>query len=209
MKKRISLPKYAILPAIITVLTHFTVYYIPMLFGRDTVRVLSSRLDESIPLVPGFVFIYVSAFVMWVVMYVYIYSMSPYMAKRMLIADLLAKGVCAVCYCLYPCTLIRPETDEIVGFGAWALKIIYSLDKPTNLLPSMHCYMSWLCARPLLSRRAKPSPLWLKSFCTVLAILIFVSTLFTKQHMAIDVVTGVLCAEAGWLIAGGILGKKT
>ena len=205
MKKIISriknIPSYARLPIIISAVSHFMVYYIPLIFGRDTVRTLSSAFDSATPLIPAFVFIYVAAFPFWLMNYIHIYSMSPYTAKRMLFADLFCKVIATLCYCLYPCTLIQPTAEELTGFGAWALRIVYFFDKPTNLLPSMHCFVSWLCARPLLTRFAKGESKKLKIGSTVFAILIFASTVFTKQHVIVDVITGFAVAEAGWLIS--------
>lgn len=212
MKKIISrlknIPPYARLPIVISAVSHFLVYYIPLLFGRDTVRTLSSAFDSATPLIPAFAYIYVAAFPFWVLGYIRIYSMSPYMAKRMLFADLFCKVIATLCYCLYPCTLIQPAAEEISGIGAWLLKIVYFMDKPTNLLPSMHCFVSWLCARPLLSRYAKGESKMLRTGSTVFAILIFASTVFTKQHVIADVITGAAVAEAGWLISRAVIKRE-
>lgn len=212
MKKIISrfknIPSYARLPIIISAVTHFLVYYIPLIFGRDTVRTLSSAFDSATPLIPAFVYIYVAAFPFWVMAYIHIYSMDEYTAKRLLFADLFCKVIATLCYCLYPCTLIQPAAEEITGIGAWALKIVYFFDKPTNLLPSMHCFVSWLCARPLLTRYAKNESKKLKIGNTVFAILVFASTVFTKQHVIVDVITGFAVAEIGWLVSRLFIKKE-
>jgi membrane-associated phospholipid phosphatase len=61
-----------------------------------------------------------------------------------------------------------------------------------NNMPSLHVAMSWLVwlvCRPHLSATAKR---WL--IAVVLGI--FVSTLLVKQHILVDVLTGLICAQA-------------
>lgn len=203
-----SLSKTAIICMGICALTQLATYYIPMIFGRDTVRTLTSALDERIPFIPGFVFIYVAAFVFWVVCFLRVFSQNLYIAKRLVLADSLAKLVCVLCFCLFPCTLKQPAAEEMRGFGAWALKIVYFFDKPTNLLPSMHCHASWLCLRSYLSRHNDGFSRGSKVFVVIFAVLICAATLFTKQHVVIDVVTGIAVADVMWIVAGGLLGKK-
>ena len=195
-----NIPSYGKIYVLISLVSHFAVYYLPLIFGRDTVRTLSSAFDSATPLIPAFVYIYVAAFPFWVMSYIHIYSKDRRTARRMLFADLFCKVVATLCYCLYPCTLVQPLPEQITGIGAWALKIVYYFDKPTNLLPSMHCFVSWLCARPLMSRQTKESKK--NIICSaVFAILIFASTVFTKQHVILDVITGFAVAEIGWLIS--------
>ena len=193
-----SLPRYSKVCFLISAVSHFMVYYIPLLFGKDTETMLTSRLDELIPCVPVFVWPYVLAFPFWVLCFGFMYTMNEKLAKRLVVADLIAKTVCVFCFCLFPCTLVLPEA---VGLSAWALKIVRACDKPTNLFPSMHCYLSCMCALPLFSRYAGKTSLWFKLFCTAFALLICVSTLFTKQHVFLDVWTGIADTVGAWLLS--------
>ena len=194
-------PPYARMPILVTLVTQLMCYYSPMIFGTGPARVLTSPLDESLPVIPAFIYIYVGAFFFWIFNYRYIYSFSAAAAKRLLTADLLCKLVCAVCFVLYPCTLIQPDTDTLHGPGTWLLKLIYFLDQPTNLLPSMHCYISVLIALPLLSKKDKRTPVWYRVFSVAFALAVCASTVFTKQHAVVDVYTGILLAAAAWLIS--------
>lgn len=73
---------------------------------------------------------------------------------------------------------------------------LYSIDTNTNVLPSVHVVGSvgaalaaWDC--PHLRQRK-----WICPTITVLSILICASTLFTKQHAVLDLLTGLILALA-------------
>jgi len=67
------------------------------------------------------------------------------------------------------------------------------------LLPSIHCFVSWMC---FIGVRNSPKvPSWWKEASFVIAIAICVSTLTTKQHILIDVFSGVMLAEICYALA--------
>ena len=177
-------------------------YYITMFFTVGEPRVLSSATDDMIPLVPVFIWVYLLAFPFWVWGLARAYGDSRELCVRTFTADALSKLVCVFVFILYPCTMVRPEPETIHGVGAWALKIVYALDggkDPMNLLPSMHCYLSVMVCIPMFSKWAfKPAGARLKAFFCVFALLICASTLLVKQHVMIDLVTGVALAPACW-----------
>ncbi len=57
-------------------------------------------------------------------------------------------------------------------------------------------------------RKQNKIPAWYKALSVVMAILVFVSTLTTKQHVIVDVVAGMLLAEFGYMISGIITGEE-
>lgn len=183
-------------------------YYLTMLFTVGEPRVLSSALDDSIPMVPVFIWVYLLAFPFWVWGLTRAYADSRELCVRVFTADALSKLVCVIVFIFYPCTMIRPEPETIHGLGAWAVKIIYALDggkNPMNLLPSMHCYLSAMVCIPMFTKWAKkPTGVRLKTFFCVFALMICASTLLVKQHVAVDVVTGIPLAFVCWWVSLGI-----
>ena len=103
-----------------------------------------------------------------------------------------------LCFVLLPTTLERPE---ITGGGLWNLmmRIVYWVDTPENLFPSLHCSTGWLCWVGI--RRRKDLPLWLKLLSLLLSLMVCISTLTTHQHVTADVVSGVALAELDFLLA--------
>ena len=180
-------------------------YYATMFFTVGEPRVLSSALDDSIPMVPVFIWVYLLAFPFWVWGLTRAYADSRELCVRVFTADVLSKLVCVFAFILYPCTMVRPEPETIHGIGAWAVKIIYALDggkSPMNLLPSMHCYLSVMVCIPMFTRWAsKPTGIRLKTFFCVFALMICASTLLVKQHVVLDVVAGMPLAVVSWWIS--------
>lgn len=120
---------------------------------------------------------------------------------RFLVGDFLSRIVCGVFFVLIPTTLARPE---ITGSGFWdqMLRLVYTVDPSANLFPSIHCLVSWFCYVGI--RGQKKVPVWYQRFSCVFAVLVCISTQVTKQHYIIDLVAGVLLAEAMYLV-----GQKT
>lgn len=147
---------------------------------------------------PGWVVVYAEAFLFWFLTYTLTAKQNPGAAARLATADLVSKFFCLLFFVFLPTTNVRPELEEggLFNFGMW---LVYSLDTPTNLFPSTHCSIAWLGARMLLretSWKHKPLiALGLFGFC----ILIFLSTLYTCQHVILDVFGGVVMAEIGLL----------
>jgi membrane-associated phospholipid phosphatase len=83
---------------------------------------------------------------------------------------------------------------------------IYQAAGPRNALPSMHTLMSWLCILAL--RLDKKIPLVNKIIIWVLSLAIIIATQTLKQHYIIDLIVGLLLAEAAyWLLRNSKLVK--
>ena len=136
--------------------------------------------------------IYVLAFLSWVVGIWVIARESPAVCYEVLAGEQIAKLLCLACFLLLPTTMERPEVTGS-GFFPWLTRLIYRLDSPDNLLPSIHCLESWICWAGLRTNRKLPGALRWGSL--VFAVLICISTLATRQHVIADVIAGVALAE--------------
>ena len=85
------------------------------------------------------------------------------------------------------------------GFFDQVTAFMFNCDRPINLFPSIHCLASWIGFRGVAM--CKKVPLWIKWFAFILAILVFLSTLFVKQHYIIDIFGGILAVEIGMFIS--------
>ena len=193
------IPKYARLPLLVVLIYNFLVYYSPkFLISEDRLHYLTTAFDDSLPLVPVFIFIYVLAYVQWVVGYIIIARDSKERCCRFLSGELLAKAVTMAILLIYPTTLVRPPV-EIHDFTTWTLDFIYHADTPTNLFPSLHCLASWLCFRGSLGLRRMPK--WYAWLQGLFSLLVFASVLLVKQHVWPDILGGIAVAELGQLLS--------
>ena len=95
----------------------------------------------------------------------------------------------------YPTVAPRPDEVRGVGFAAWCLRLQYSLDQPYNCFPSLHVahsFVSALTCYRVHKGVGVAAVLW--------ATLVGVSTLFTKQHYAVDVIAGAIMAYAAYVL---------
>lgn len=159
---------------------------------------LSGPLDELIPFMPQFIIIYFGCYIFWIVNYVMIAKGEREACYRFFTADLYARFVCMLVFFFFPTTNIRPVLQ---GSGFWteAVRFLYAVDPPTNLLPSIHCMTSWFCYIGI--RKRADIPRWYKIFSIFAAVMVFVSTLVLKQHVLVDVAAGVLLAEVTYSIS--------
>ena len=188
------IPDSARVPLTLCLVTDLLAYYLPRLIGLSELYDFSLPLDARIPAVPVFTYVYILAFPYW--------AANDALGWRLSRADAFAKAVCLVCFLAIPSTIVQPAKESLTGPGAWLLKLVYALDEPNNLLPSIHCFVSWMAFRPLLSRECRGVKRGYVAFSGVFSLLVCLSTLFTRQHVIWDMVTGIAVAEMGWLLSG-------
>jgi hypothetical protein len=97
----------------------------------------------------------------------------------------------AACHLLLPAALGWPRPSEVPGHPVFAS--LFKLDRPHNLVPSLHVAYSTLAARAVW--RA-PATAILKAATAVWLTLLIASVLLTHQHHLADVAAGLLLALA-------------
>lgn len=155
-------------------------------------------IDLKIPFIPWTVVIYFGCYFFWAVNYYIAACQQKNDRERFFCADALSKMICFAVFVAFPTTNVRPAVADNNVFDS-VMKILYSIDTPDNLLPSIHCLNSWLCW--IAVRKRSDVSLSYKIFSLVFAVLVCISTLATKQHVILDVFAGVLLAELCYLIA--------
>ena len=95
-------------------------------------------------------------------------------------------------FVLLPATNVRPVLTETNMFEK-LLGIIYTMDAPDNLFPSIHVLASWFCWRGMTGSRKISFPV--KALFFVFWILVSLSVLFVKQHVLADIPSAVVLAE--------------
>jgi len=162
-------------------------------------RDLTLGLDRMIP---------VSSVFIWPYVLCYLFPFLPLILlkdwhrfNRALLAVILANLAAFVVYFALPISYARPELGS--SLSDLILRLEQDLDfKPgANKLPSLHVTFSWIVFI-VCRRQGLRGPLRL--LVPTGAALITVSTLFTKQHIFLDVVFGVVWAFVSWRAAGAL-----
>lgn len=94
---------------------------------------------------------------------------------------------------------LRPEFFTRDNVCIDLVKMLYSTDTATNILPSIHVFNS-LAAYMAISRcRSLNQCAWVKRGTLLLVASIILSTMFLKQHSVVDVVLGAAMAGMGYV----------
>lgn len=179
----------------------FLVYQGGRFIARDLPHIdLTSILDAYIPVLSWTVFIYWGIAVpFWIINHCLCAYYDKYDSQRFIISHYLGHAVCFLVFVLFPTTMQRPKIVDSTIFDR-LLVLVYQNDRPDNLLPSIHCFSSWLCW--IGTRRNPQIPRWYQLASFLIAIAICLSTLTVKQHVIADVFAGILLAELSYYIAG-------
>ena len=194
------LPKYVRFPLLMVILANVVAFYVPGHFFLSNAKRydFSLFIDEALPCVPFFLLIYVLAYVQWISGYIFHCKDSVKLCYTIAVASIIAKLICLVCFIVLPTEITRPEVSGS-GFFEWGTRFMYTIDKPINLFPSIHCLESWLCFRGAMMLKRKNGCYIAAQ--GILAVLVFASTVLIKQHFFVDILGGILVCEIGLFLA--------
>lgn len=198
------IPTYAILPLCLTGLTNLLAYQgakvFQWIFGVENAVDITSAFDAATPFAPAWVLVYIGTYLFWIYQYTTVAKESPQLACKLAVADGVAKLICLFFFIVFPTTNIRPAVDGS-GIIPFLMRAIYFLDTPTNLFPSIHCFVAYMGTRYLFECKKLRHKALICTLCCTGTLLVFASTLFTKQHVLVDVLGGIAVSEIGWLVA--------
>ena len=193
--RRSLLPTYARVPLIFVAAAGLLTYYGTKLLTQGAPHFdFALPIDGMIPFVPAFSVVYVLAYAQWGVGLLLITREDSELCRRVLAGEVISKLICMALFIAVPTTMARAEITGGDPFSA-IMRLIYSIDAPNNLFPSIHCLDSWICFRGamMMNRVGKGYA----RFSLVFTLLVLASTVLVKQHVVIDIFAGVLVGEIG------------
>jgi membrane-associated phospholipid phosphatase len=150
-------------------------------------RSLAMPLDARIPFVPETIFVYASVYT--AVTFPLFAVRSPALFRRVGVAYGVVIAVSLAVFAVCPVTSVdlRPDITllDASRFSGWGVKLVYTLDPPFNLFPSIHLAVATLAA--FAAWKARPA-YGAIGFAWVALIAVSISTV--KQHFLIDGVAG-------------------
>jgi membrane-associated phospholipid phosphatase len=182
----------AILMLVLAVLVPMYMIIAVMTRGR-TLFMPELALDRAVALQPAWILVYWSQ---WVFSFLPVFVVrGQELRRRTVLAYLTIVIIAYVGFLLYPTLGPRPARVDGGGFFAWSMRALYDFDPPYNCFPSLHVAYSFLAA--LTSYRMHRR---LGLAALVWAVLIAISTLYTKQHYAVDVFAGMVMAYGAYAL---------
>jgi hypothetical protein len=165
-----------------------TLLYFGCEFFQSKIHDVKRPVDDKIPFLPWTVLPYCFWFPMIVFYPLIVFRTDPHSYCGYLTTMVMEIVLSIVCYLIYPTSFQRPVPPD--GFWGKFMKFVYhSSYRGLNCAPSLHCSSCFLVI--CVSFTCAGMSLWVRGFTVSIASMIVLSTLTTKQHTLIDVLTAV------------------
>ena len=191
---KITQPEYRHILLLLGWVVYFLMYMLTEnLIPESSCHKMHWPIDDKIPFTEEFVLFYVYWYLYLVaaLLWYFLYDIPRF--RQLQIFIMITQGVAMLVYIFYPSVQeLRPNLDELgrSNVFTWILGIIYNFDTPTGVNPSLHvaysCGIAFVFLRDTNARKA------VRIFMLVSAIVISLSTMFVKQHSAVDVFWGII-----------------
>ena len=153
-------------------------------------------LDHQIPFLPNTVWIYFSEWFFFIT--VYIASRDLVNLSKYFFSYVALQCVSVLIFWFWPTAYPRnlyPLPADLNAVTAWFFNSLRTVDTPANCAPSLHVSSVYLSSFIFLDDQKKKFPLFF-FWGTAIA----VSTLTTKQHYIVDVVSGFMMAAVTYYV---------
>ncbi|MBR1890630.1 MAG: phosphatase PAP2 family protein [Clostridia bacterium] len=164
-------------------------------------------LDNYVPLVPWFVYIYFLTFPVSILTYFYLASKNKKMHYDIFLTLVISFLISGIIYFFFQSRLIKPDftpdsfTDKLL---VWT----WNSTNPTNNFPSQHCFMA--IAVFIACVDCKEMNKGYRVFGCIASTMIVLSTVFTKQHYVVDFFASLaIMLPVYFLVKFTGIGKKT
>ena len=151
-------------------------------------------LDHAMPLKPAWMLVYGSLYMTGFLLPLVVVR-GRELFQQALKAYLFVMVVSYAGFVMYPTIAPRNENVAVTGFAEWSLKLFYDLDQPYGCFPSLHVAYSFVGALACYRMHRGVG-----AAAATWAALIGVSTVYTKQHFAVDAIAGALIGLLAYAI---------
>ncbi len=198
---KLNEPRFAHLKLLFGWVGYFVLYFLTEnLIPAESCHPIHCRLDDLIPFCEYFLIPYVGWYLLIVVSlgYFLLYNVDNF--KRLQTYIIITQVAAMLIYILYPSRQdLRPDVFPRENIFTWFISLLYTFDTNTGVCPSLHVAYSLGIASTWL-REESASTLW-KVFVVIFVILICLSTMFIKQHSAVDFFAAIpVCLLAEYLV---------
>ncbi|MBQ4259039.1 MAG: phosphatase PAP2 family protein [Lachnospiraceae bacterium] len=183
---KLTEPRFSHLLLLLGWVVYFALYFLTEnLIPVENCHVIHSKLDDIIPFCEWFLLPYVFWYLLIVISlgYFALYDVDSF--KKLQVFIMITQALAMIVYIVYPnCQNLRPKVFPRENFLTDCIGLIYSFDTNTGVCPSLHCAYSIGIASVWL--KAKDVSKWWKAFVVFAVTMICLSTMFIKQHSAVD-----------------------
>jgi membrane-associated phospholipid phosphatase len=163
-------------------------------FPHIKVYNLKILIDDYIPFIPAFAFIYIS-FIPFVLISLLYFMFFCDFYINFSVSFIICQIISYIIYIFFQTFVSRPIILSNDIFSSMVL-FIYSVDKPYNCFPSLHVSLSTVLLFYWLRKIHK-----YKFILFLYVVLVIISTLFIKQHYILDFISGIILGLSSFYIA--------
>lgn len=201
--RKLTTPQFSHLWLLLDWVGFFLLFFLTEKFiPADRCFTVHIPLDDFIPFCEWFLIPYALWFglIVFSLGYFLLYNIRSF--KRLQTYIIITQIVAMAIYIIFPTRQdLRPEVFPRDNFLTQCVAFLYAIDTPTGVCPSLHVAYSFGIASVWL-REKGISPVF-KTFIVLLVALICLSTVFIKQHSALDFFAALpLCLLAEILVFG-------
>ena len=207
---KLNTPTFSHLKLLLGWVGYFALYFLTEnLIPIEKCHVIHCALDDIIPFCERFILPYVGwyALVVFSLGWFLLYDVDSF--KKLQTYIIITQVVAMAVYILYPsCQNLRPAEFPRENLLTDCIAFLYAFDTNTGVCPSLHCAYSIGIASVWL-RRKDTAKVW-KVFVVLAVTLICLSTMFIKQHSAVDFFAALpVCLLAEILVFSVLYKKKS
>ena len=201
--RKINEPQFSHLKLLLGWVIYFTLYFLTEnLIPSEKCYPVHMWLDDVIPFCEYFLIPYVFWYllILFSLWYFLLYNVDSF--KRLQTYIIVTQLTAMAIYILFPSRQdLRPTEFPRDNFLTQCVQVLYALDTNTGVCPSLHVAYSLGLAS--VWTKEKGANIWWKSFVVVAVILICLSTMFIKQHSAVDFFAALpVCLLAEFIVYG-------
>jgi len=148
---------------------------------------LTTPIDNALPLISWFMLFYLLAYILPLA--AFLTAETKQELKLILKTFILMLLVASIIFLAFPVAIQHQEITTTDVFSRMLIFLRRQLDNQWNAFPSFHVASAFLTSLIIREKKSKYSiPIF------IIAFLIIISTLFTKQHLILDVLAGLILA---------------
>ena len=206
--RRVNEPQYAHIWLLVGWIAYFLLYFVTENFiPVSRCHVIHCALDDIIPFNEVFLIFYCYWYVLLAgsLLYFFLYDIPRF--KQLQVYIMLTQALAMLVYIVYPSVQqLRPASFARDNALTRLMAFLYDFDTPTGVCPSLHVAYS-IAIASVWCHTDYASRGW-KIGMIASAILISLSTMFVKQHSAVDVLAALpVCAIGEALIYHNAFGR--
>lgn len=187
----------------------YTLVYVSwyLYLERTVVRsynLIHCRLDDLIPFNEYFVIPYFYWFIYMIVGCLYFFFKDRDEFYRYAFFITIGMSTCLLICQIYPNgTNLRPALEIEKNWATRLVGFIYKVDTDTNVFPSIHVYNSLGTHIAIMKSRYLQKNIRIRMFSGFSCLIISLSTVFLKQHSALDVLAACMLAALMYVLIYG------